>query len=64
MSLVTVRVEVPEGQREPKQKLDQGEHIVKKLVPIRGELYCISNCEFANGHCSTPVHRFILVPTR
>jgi hypothetical protein len=36
MSLVTLRVKVSDEDAEPSQELDAGEHIVKKLIPIKG----------------------------
>jgi hypothetical protein len=36
MALVTLSVEVADDDAEPSQELDAGEHIVKKLVPIKG----------------------------
>lgn len=38
MSLVTVLVELQEGEEEPKPKLDEGEHIEVRLTPLN-ELY-------------------------
>jgi len=35
MSLVTIKVDVKEDEPEPEQQLDSGEHIVKRLVPIK-----------------------------
>ncbi|KAJ9127439.1 hypothetical protein QFC24_000847 [Naganishia onofrii] len=38
MRLCTVRVKLSESDPEPKQKLDEGEHIVKRIVEVK-ELY-------------------------
>lgn len=38
MVLATVRVKLAESDPEPKQKLDEGEHIVKRVVEV-SELY-------------------------
>lgn len=38
MKLVTVRVKLEEDDPEPDQKLDEGEAIVKRIVPVN-ELY-------------------------
>jgi hypothetical protein len=35
MALVTLSVEVADDDAEPSQELDAGEHIVKKLIPIK-----------------------------
>lgn len=35
MNLVTVDIDVAPDAEEPKQKLDDGEHIVKRLVPLK-----------------------------
>lgn len=36
MALVTVKVDVKENEPEPEQQLDSGEHIIKRLVPVKG----------------------------
>jgi ADP-ribose pyrophosphatase len=38
MKLATIRVKLSESDPEPKQKLDEGEHIVKRIVEV-SELY-------------------------
>lgn len=38
MVLCTVRVKLSESDPEPKQKLDEGEHIIKRVVEVK-ELY-------------------------
>jgi len=38
MCLVTIKVNVKEDEPEPEQQLDNGEHIVKRLVPVK-DLY-------------------------
>lgn len=35
MHLVTVDIELPEDAPPPQQKLDPGEHIVRRVVPLR-----------------------------
>lgn len=35
MNLVTVDVELPEDAPKPTQKLDEGEHIVQRVVPLK-----------------------------
>jgi len=35
MALVTIKVDVKEDEPEPEQQLDSGEHIVKRLVPVK-----------------------------
>lgn len=41
MALVTVKVDVKENEPEPEQQLDSGEHIIKRLVPVKGECLCV-----------------------
>ena len=38
MQMVTVEVELKEGDKEPEQHLDEGEHIERRIVPL-SELY-------------------------
>jgi ADP-ribose pyrophosphatase len=45
MRLCTVRVKLSESDPEPKQKLDEGEHIVKRIVEVK-ELYNVLQGRF------------------
>lgn len=36
MHLVTIDVTLTENDPEPEQKLEPGEHIVKRIVPLKG----------------------------
>jgi ADP-ribose pyrophosphatase len=45
MVLCTIRVKLAESDPEPKQKLDEGEHIVKRIVEVK-ELYNVLQGQF------------------
>ncbi len=46
MRLVIVKVQLTEDDPEPEPKLDEGEHIVKRIVPLK-DLYSVLKGGFA-----------------
>lgn len=51
MVLCTVRVKLSESDPEPMQKLDEGEHIIKRVVEVK-ELYNVLLGSFYPGECA------------
>lgn len=51
MVLCTVRVKLSESDPEPKQKLDEGEHIIKRVVEVK-ELYNVLLGPFHSRVCA------------